>query len=207
MIKQVSSFKYLEVMTACRGLLLNLFEEIQHIYFLWRLRSFGASRQIILVFLVFLCQWRRVSCCTAALLGWVQQPICETWTKLYSHIQICAKIIGQPVAHNFQEAHNKSTLRLANSTISSDLSHVLNGEYQLVKSLLLNTTGWSIPCCKWDLNLTDVMSRTLYICLNCCLGASAGVSSVYCMFNLCVVCVMECKVVSYWLSYRIIYNP
>lgn len=40
-------------MTACRGLLiLNLFEEIQQgIYFLWRLRSFGASRQIILVFL------------------------------------------------------------------------------------------------------------------------------------------------------------
>lgn len=78
----------------------------------------------------------------------INSSICETWTKLYSQIQICAKIFGQPVAHDFQEAHNKSTLRLANSTISSDLSPILNAEYQLVKSLLLNTTGWSIPCCR-----------------------------------------------------------
>ncbi len=65
-----------------------------------------------------------MSYCTAALPG----SKAFLWTfKLYSQIKICAKIIGQPVVHDFQEAHNKTMLRLATS-VSSDSSHVLNGE-------------------------------------------------------------------------------
>ena len=47
--------------------------------------------------------------------------------KLYNQINICSKINGLPVAHLFQEAHNKSML-------STDVTHVLHREYQLLPS-------------------------------------------------------------------------
>lgn len=59
-----------------------------------------------------------------------------TYNKLFYLNKICAKVTGRTtevVLPAFKVAHRKSMLRLANG-ISSDASHVLNGEYQLLPS-------------------------------------------------------------------------
>ena len=99
----------------------------QHIYFLRRLKSFGASSR--LVFLLFTSVIRSIMlyCSTACL----SDLAVKNKSKLYNQIRVCSIIIGLPVAQAFQEAN--SMLRLA-TNISSDSTHVLNNGYLLLPS-------------------------------------------------------------------------
>ena len=137
-IAQVPSYKYLGVMIdaslSWSYHIDYLCKRIQQrIYSLRRLRSFGASSQILSPFYTSVVQTVMLYCSTA----WYDSLSVTNKNKLFSLIKICAKITGRTaevVLPAFKEAHTKSMLRLANS-ISSDASHVLNGEYQLLPSM------------------------------------------------------------------------
>ena len=101
----------------------------QRVYFLRRLRSFGASSQIIYLFFTSVIQSIMLYCSTA----WLSSLSVKNKTKLFNQIKICAKITGLPAVYSFQEAHNNSMLRLARN-ISNDPLHVLHSEYQLLPS-------------------------------------------------------------------------
>ena len=136
-IVQVPSYKYLGVMIDNTLSWSHQIDYIckrvqQRIYSLRRLRSFGASSQILSLFYTSVVQTVMLYCSTA----WFNSLSVTYKNKLFSLIKICAKITGRSVdvvLHAFKEAHTKSMLRLANS-ISSDPLHVLNGEYQLLPS-------------------------------------------------------------------------
>ena len=84
----------------------------QRIYSLRRLRSFGASSQILSLFYTSVVQTVMLYCSTA----WFNSLSVTYKNKLFSLIKICAKITGRSVdvvLHAFKEAHTKSMLRLA----------------------------------------------------------------------------------------------
>ena len=101
----------------------------QRIYFLRRLRSFGANTQILLLFFQSIVQsvilygstaW--YSCLSVQLKAWLGKLI-----------RICSKIVGQTLETNVQAAHTKRMLSLAGN-ITSDPTHILFEEYQLLPS-------------------------------------------------------------------------
>ena len=105
----------------------------QRMYSLRRLRLFGASSQILSLFYTSVVQTVMLYCSTA----WFNSLSVVYKNKLFSQIKICAKIIGRPVEgvlRSYKDAQTNSMLRLAKS-ISSDPSHVLNEEYQLLPSM------------------------------------------------------------------------
>ena len=107
-----------------------LFKRIQqNIYFLHRLKSFGASSQIMFLFFTSVIQSIMLYCSIA----WLSNLSAKNTSKLYNQLKVCSKIIRLPVAQAFQEAHNNSMLRLAKN-IWSDSTHVLYNEYQLLPS-------------------------------------------------------------------------
>ena len=136
-IEQVPSYKYLGVMIdstlSWSSHIYYICKRIQQrMYSLRRLRSFGASSQILSLFYTSVVQTVMLYCSTA----WYNSLSVVYKNKLHSQIKICAKIIGRPVdvlLHSFKDAQTKSMLRLARS-ISSDPSHVLNKEYDLLPS-------------------------------------------------------------------------
>ncbi len=133
-ITQVSTYKYLGVMidqnlTWTDHIDFTCKKIQQRIYFLRRLRSFGASAQIIFLFFTSVIQSVMLYCSTA----WYNSLSVKDKAKLQHQIKICSKIIGRPISHLFQEAHNKSMLRLA-TCISTDITHILHQEYRLLPS-------------------------------------------------------------------------
>ena len=93
-------------------------------YSLRRLRSFGASSQILSLFYTSVVQTVMLYCSTA----WFNSLSVVYKNKLFSQIKICAKMIGWPVEgflRSYEDAQTNSMLRLAKS-IYSDPSHVLN---------------------------------------------------------------------------------
>ena len=133
-IAKVPTYKYLGVMIDQNPSWTHHIEftckNIQQcIYFLRRLRSFGASTQIISLFFMSVFQSVMLYCSTV----WQSSLSVKDTAKLQHQIKFCLKVIGLPVAHLFQEAHNKSMLRLARY-ISTEISHILHQEYQLLPS-------------------------------------------------------------------------
>ena len=133
-ISQVPSYKYLGVMidqnlTWTDHIDFTCKKIQQRIYFLRRLRSFGASAQIIFLFFTSVIQSVMLYCSTA----WYNSLSVKNKAKLQRQIKICSKIIGLPIENLFQEAHNKSMLRLA-TCISTDITHTLYQEYQPLPS-------------------------------------------------------------------------
>ena len=101
----------------------------QRIYFLRRLRSFGASRQILLLFFTSVimsvlqyCSTTWYGCLSAALKA-----------QLLQQLNICSKIVGQPLQRLYTSTYDSSILRLARN-ITSNTSHVLHREYRLLPS-------------------------------------------------------------------------
>ena len=135
---EVPSYKYLGVMIdaplSWSPHIDFIYKRVQQrIYSLRRLRSFGASSQILSLFYTSVVQTVMLYCSTA----WFNSLSIAYKNKLYSQIKICAKMTGRPVEtvfHSFKDAQTKSMLRLAKS-ISSDPLHVLNGEYELMPSM------------------------------------------------------------------------
>ena len=132
-IEQVPSYKYLGVMIDAN---LSWSSHIdytckriqQRMYSLRRLRSFGASSQILSIFYMSIVQTVMLYCSRPT--AWFNSLSVVYKNKLFSQIKICAKIVGRPVGavlHSYKEAQTKSIIRLAKS-ISSDHSHVLNEE-------------------------------------------------------------------------------
>ncbi len=54
-------------------------------------------------------------------------------TKLFNQLQICSRIVGQPLEKLYDSAYN-NLLRLANNNIVSDLNHVLHNKFELLPS-------------------------------------------------------------------------
>ncbi len=52
-------------------------------------------------------------------------------TKLFNQLQICSRIVGQPLEKLYDSAYYKNVLRLANNTVS-DPNHVLQNEFELL---------------------------------------------------------------------------
>ena len=133
-IQQVFSYKYLGVMI---DHLLSWKDHIefvckktkQRIYFLRRLRSFGASKQILLLFFTSVIMSVLQYCYTT----WYKSLSTTLKSKLLHQMKICSKIVGQPLEKFYESAYHNNILRLAN-TIVSDPNHVLNSEYELLPS-------------------------------------------------------------------------
>ena len=101
----------------------------QRIYFLRRLRSFGATQQVLLMFFISVVL-SVMQYCNAI---WYSCLTVTAKSGLRHLIKICSKIVGQPLEVLFEAAYHNNTMRLAKNIIS-DPSHVLNKEYKLLPS-------------------------------------------------------------------------
>ena len=133
-IEQVSSYKYLGIYvdaTLSWSVHVDFIcgKVQQRIYFLRRLRSFGANKHILLLFFQSIVQ----SVMQYGISAWFSCLSVQLKTKLTRLLHICSKIVGQTLELHFQAAYTKRMLSLA-SNISSDPSHVLFKEYQLLPS-------------------------------------------------------------------------
>lgn len=131
-IKQVSSYKYLGVMIDHLLSWKDHIESVckktkQRIYFLRRLRSFGASGQILLLFFTSVIMSVLQYCNTT----WYKCLSTALKSKLLHQMKICSKIVGQPLEKLYESAYHNNILRLANNIVS-DPNHVLNSEYELL---------------------------------------------------------------------------
>ena len=99
----------------------------QRIYFLRRLRSFGTSRQILLLFFTSVIM-SVLQYCNTTWYGCLSDTL---KAKLRQLLNICSKIVGQPLETLYRSAYDNSMLRLARS-ITSNSNHPLNGEYDLL---------------------------------------------------------------------------
>ena len=133
-INQVCSYKYLGVVI---DHLLSWKDHIeslcmktkQRIYFLRRLRSFGASRRILLLFFTSVIMSVLQYCSTT----WYGCLSVALKSQLLQQLSICSKIVGQPLQKLYTSTYDNSVLRLARN-ITSNTSHVLHGEYRLLPS-------------------------------------------------------------------------
>ena len=133
-INQVCSYKYLGVVI---DHLLSWKDHIeslcmktkQRIYFLRRLRSFGASRRILLLFFTSVIMSVLQYCSTT----WYGCLSVALKSQLLQQLSICSKIVGQPLLKLYTSTYDNSVLRLARN-ITSNTSHVLHGEYRLLPS-------------------------------------------------------------------------
>ena len=101
----------------------------QRIYFLRRLRSFGASRRILLLFFTSVIMSVLQYCSTT----WYGCLSVALKSQLLQQLSICSKIVGQPLQKLYTSTYDNSVLRLARN-ITSNTSHVLHGEYRLLPS-------------------------------------------------------------------------
>ena len=133
-INQVCSYTYLRVVI---DHLLSWKDQIesvckktkQRIYFLRRLRSFGASRQILLMFFTSVIMSVLQYCSTT----WYGCLSAALKSQLLQQLNICSKIVGQPLQRLYTTTYDNSILRLARN-ITSNSSHVLHREYRLLPS-------------------------------------------------------------------------
>ena len=133
-INQVCSYTYLGVVI---DNLLSWKEQIetvckktkQRIYFLRRLRSFGASRRILLLFFTSVIMSVLQYCSTT----WYGCLSVALKSQMLQQLNICSKIVGQPLQELYTSTYDNSMLRLAKN-ITSNSSHVLHGEYRLLPS-------------------------------------------------------------------------
>lgn len=134
LIKQVQSYKYLGVMIDATLSWKHHIDYIckktkQRIYFLRRLRSFGATRQILLLFynavILSVLQY-----CNAV---WYSCLSSSVKSGLKHLIKVCSKIVGQHLEGLYEITYHNNTMRLAKN-ILSDVNHVLNSEYVLLPS-------------------------------------------------------------------------
>ena len=132
-IDQVCSYTYLGVVI---DHLLSWKDQIesvckktkQRIYFLRRLRSFGASRRILLLFFHF-CYYE---CSSVLQCHLVWMSVCSPKVTMLQ-LNIGSKIVGQPLQELYTSTYDNSMLRLAKN-ITSNTSHVLYSEYRLLPS-------------------------------------------------------------------------
>ena len=101
----------------------------QRVYFLRRLRSFGASRQILLLFFTSVIMSVLQYCSTT----WYGCLSVALKSQLLQQLSICSKIVGQPLQRLYTTTYDNSVQRLARN-ITSNTSHVLHGEYGLLPS-------------------------------------------------------------------------
>ena len=133
-IDQVCSYTYLGVVI---DHLLSWKDQIesvckktkQRIYFLRRLRSFGASRRILLLFFTSVIMSVLQYCSTT----WYGCLSVALKSQMLQQLNICSKIVGQPLQELYTSTYDNSMLRLAKN-ITSNTSHVLYSEYRLLPS-------------------------------------------------------------------------
>ena len=101
----------------------------QRIYFLRRLRSFGANKTILLLFFQSIVQSVMLYGCCA----WYSCLSVQLKARLGRLVRICSKIVGRTLETGFQEAHRRRILFLARR-ITSDPTHVLFKEFELLPS-------------------------------------------------------------------------
>ena len=101
----------------------------QRIYFLRRLRSFGASRRILLLFFTSVIMSVLQYCSTT----WYGCLSVALKSQMLQQLNICSKIVGQPLQELYASTYDNSMLRLAKN-ITSNTSHVLYSEYRLLPS-------------------------------------------------------------------------
>lgn len=101
----------------------------QRIYFLRRLRSFGASKIILHQFYVATVQSVLLYECPV----WFCGLLVQLKSRSQRLLNTCSKIVGHPVDNTFTEMWRKQTLRLADK-ISTDSDHVLHNEFELLPS-------------------------------------------------------------------------
>ena len=101
----------------------------QRIHFLRRLRSFGASSEILSLFFVSTIQ----SILQYGGAVWFGGLSAHLKARILWLLGICSKLVGDSVENAFIESHVLHTVRLADK-ISQDSSHVLQREYQLLPS-------------------------------------------------------------------------
>lgn len=133
-IRQVSSYEYLGVWI---DNLIDWKDHIdsvcnktkQRIYFLHRLRSFGASRPILPLFFTSVIMSILQYCDIVRYKG----VSATLRAKLSQQFNICSQIVGQPPQKLYETANHDNMLRLANN-INSNQNRVLNKEVQLIPS-------------------------------------------------------------------------
>ena len=133
-IERVSSYKYLGIYVDASLSWSAHIDYIcskaqQRIYFLRRLRSFGASKPIMLLFFQSIVLSVIMYGCTA----WYGSLSVQRTNQIGRLICVYSKIVGQALEPIFQAAYTKKMLSLARS-ITSDPTHVLFEEYELLPS-------------------------------------------------------------------------
>ena len=133
-IKQVCSFTYLGVtidhLLSWKDHVVSLCKKTkQRLYFLRRLRSFGASKQILLLFFSSVIMSVLQYCSTT----WYGCLSVTSKSQLLRQMNICSKIVGKPLYSLYESTYVNSVLRLARS-IASNTNHVLHEEYELLPS-------------------------------------------------------------------------
>ena len=133
-IKQVSSYKYLGVWI---DYLFSWKDHVdfvckrtkQSIYFLCRLRSFGASSQILNLFFTSV----KMSILQYCNIVWYKSLSSNLKAKSSLQLKICSKIVRHPLQTIYETAYHKNMLRLAYNIVSNS-NHVLNKENKLLPS-------------------------------------------------------------------------
>ena len=131
-IEQVGSYTYLGVIV---DNLLSWGDQIeavckktkQRIYFLRRLRSFGTSKRILLLFFTSVIL-SVLQYCSTSWFGCLSDTL---RTKVLKPLNICSKIVGQPLETLFDTSYTNGVLRLARG-ITSNNKHPLHGEYDVL---------------------------------------------------------------------------
>ncbi|KAJ8358150.1 hypothetical protein AAFF_G00030040 [Aldrovandia affinis] len=94
-----------------------------------RLRSFGASQEILHLFYCSTIQSVIQYCSTV----WYDSVTLQARTRVTSLLKMTSNIIGKPVIQGFHHSQISNTLRLAQK-ITADPSHILHPEFELLPS-------------------------------------------------------------------------
>ena len=133
-IAQVSSFKYLGVHIDCDLSWRTHVADVcarthQRLHFMRRLRVFGVSKNIMIIFYRATIE----SILRYGITSWFGNLTVKSKTQIFNLVKTVGKIIGTPVPLNPQELFEQTTIRQA-QTILSDSSHPLHSEYSLLNS-------------------------------------------------------------------------
>lgn len=133
-IKQVESYKYLGVWVDHN---LSWSFQVDHVcakvqqrmYFLRRLRAYGASAEILKLFYCSTIQSIIQYCGTV----WYNSLTVQAKNRVARLIKTASKIIGRPVNQGFLDSQNAATVRLAQKIVRTP-SHPLHQEFELLPS-------------------------------------------------------------------------
>ena len=130
-IKQVEAYRYLGVWIDKTLSWRDHIDVIsmQIIYFLHRLRSFGARKQILLLFFMSVIMSVLQYCNSV----WYMSLSVSLKTKLMNLLEMCSKIVGQPLQKVYELSYHNNLVRLANNIVSEP-NHVLYNEFVLLPS-------------------------------------------------------------------------